>query len=49
MGRIYLVGDRAEIDRRRQARRGVLIEVWPDLHAGDLFWLGDDEAQFSGR
>ena len=43
MGRIYLVTDRAEIERRRQALPGVLIEVWPDLHAGDLFWLGDDE------
>jgi hypothetical protein len=21
----------------------VLIEVWPDLHGGELFWLGDDE------
>lgn len=43
MGRIYLVVDRAEIERRRQALPGVLIEVWPDLHAGDLFWLGDAE------
>ena len=43
MGRIYLVTDRAEIERRRLARPGVLIEIWPDLHAGDLFWLGDAE------
>lgn len=43
MGRIYLVTDRAEIQRRRLLSPGVLIEVWPDLHAGDLFWLGDDE------
>ena len=43
MGRIYLVADRAEIERRREALPGVLIEVWPDLHAGDLFWLGDDD------
>jgi hypothetical protein len=43
VGRIYLVTDRAEIERRRQALPGVLIEVWPDLHAGDLFWLGDAE------
>jgi hypothetical protein len=45
MGWIYQVSDRAEIDRRRQALPGVLIEVWPDLHAGDLFWLGDDETR----
>ena len=43
MGRIYLVTDRAEIERRRQALPGVPIEVWPDLCAGDLFWLGDEE------
>ena len=43
MGRIYLVADRAEIERRRQALPGVTIEVWPDLYAGDLFWLGDAE------
>ena len=43
MGRIYLVKDRAEIERRRQALLGVTIEVWPDLYAGDLFWLGDAE------
>jgi hypothetical protein len=42
MGRVYLVCDRAEIDRRRRAGPGALIEVWPDLHAEDLFWLGDD-------
>ena len=45
MGRIYLVSDRAELDRRRRELPGVLIEVWPDLHAGDLFWLGDDETR----
>jgi hypothetical protein len=43
MGRIYLVTDRPDIERRRQALPGVLIEVWPDLRSGDLFWLGDDE------
>lgn len=42
MGRVYLVTDFAEIERRRQALPGALIEVWPDLH-GDLFWLGDEE------
>ena len=53
MGFIYLVRERVEIDRRRRERPGVLIEVWPDLHARDLFWLGDDEtrrvAYASGR
>jgi hypothetical protein len=43
MGRIYLVTDRVEIERRRQALPGVTVEVWPDLYAGDLFWLGDEE------
>lgn len=45
MGRIYLVSDRGEIDQRRRELPGVLIEVWPDLHIGDLFWLGDDETR----
>ncbi len=45
MGRVYLVSDREEIERRRRALPGVLIEVWPDLHAGDLFWMGDDETR----
>ena len=43
MGRIYLVKDRAEIERRRPLLPGVTIEVWLDLHAGDLFWMGDEE------
>jgi len=45
MGRIYLVADRGEINRRRQKLRGVLIEAWPDLHGCELFWLGDDETR----
>lgn len=45
VGRIYLVRDRGEIDRRRRALPGLLIEAWPDLHAADLFWLGDDDAR----
>ena len=45
MGRVYLVSDREEIERRRRQRPGALIEVWPDLHAGDLFWIGDDETR----
>ena len=43
MGHVYLCTDFAEIDRRRRALPGALIEVWPDLHSGDLFWLGDEE------
>jgi hypothetical protein len=45
LGFIYLVSDRVEIDRRRRERPGVLVEVWPDLHVGDLLWLGDDETR----
>jgi hypothetical protein len=45
MGRVYLVSDYEEIVRRRRALPGVLIETWPDLYLGDLFWLGDDEAR----
>jgi hypothetical protein len=44
MGRVYLVSDDGEIARRRRERPG-LIEAWPDLYLGDLFWLGDDEAR----
>jgi hypothetical protein len=45
VGRVYLVSDHGEIARRRRALPGRLIEVWPDLYLGDLFWLGDDEAR----
>ena len=45
MGRVYLVSDHREIARRRRELPGVLIETWPDLFLGDLFWLGDDEAR----
>jgi hypothetical protein len=45
MGRVYLVSDHGEIARRRRALPGLLIEAWPDLYLGDLFWLGDDEAR----
>ena len=45
MGRVYLVSDDGEIARRRRQLPGVLIEAWPDLFLGDLFWLGDDEAR----
>jgi hypothetical protein len=46
MGRIYLVGDRAELDRRRPlVDRAVLTEVWQDLHTGDVVWLGPEAAR----
>ena len=45
MGRVYLVSDHGEIARRRRERPGLLIEAWPDLYLGDLFWLGDDETR----
>ena len=45
MGRVYLVSDHGEIARRRRERPGLLIEAWPDLYLGDLFWLGSDEAR----
>jgi hypothetical protein len=45
MGRVYLVSDDGEIARRRRELPGRLIEAWPDLYLGDLFWLGDDEAR----
>ncbi len=45
MGRVYLVSDHGEIVRRRRELPGRLIEAWPDLYLGDLFWLGDDAAR----
>jgi hypothetical protein len=45
MGRVYLVSDDGAIARRRRELPGQLIEAWPDLYLGDLFWLGDDEAR----
>jgi hypothetical protein len=45
MGRVYLVSDDGEIARRRRELPGLLIEAWPDLYRGDLFWMGDDEAR----
>ena len=45
MGRVYLVHDHGEIAERRRELPGLLIEAWPDLYLGDLFWLGDDEAR----
>ena len=41
MSRTYLITDRAEVDRRRRHLSGTIVEVWPDLYAGDVAWLGD--------
>ncbi len=46
MGSAYLVADRAELDRRRPlVDRATLVEVWQDLHSGEIAWLGPDEAR----
>ena len=46
MGRLYLLGDKAEIDRRRaRVGPGMLVEIWQDLHTPDILWLGDDAAR----
>ena len=46
MGRLYLLADKADIDRRRaRVGPGVLVEVWQDLHTPDIAWLGDDAAR----
>lgn len=42
MGRLYLVGDGAEIVRRRAlVPRGHTVEAWADLVIDGGFWLGD--------
>jgi hypothetical protein len=46
MAGLYLLADKAEIDRRRACvGPGVLVEVWQDLHASDIAWLGDEAAR----
>jgi hypothetical protein len=43
VSRLYLLADKAEIDRRRaRVGPGVLVEVWQDLHTPDITWLGDE-------
>jgi hypothetical protein len=43
MGRIYLVDEKEEIDRRRRLLGPALpVEVWQDLYTPDIIWLGDD-------
>jgi hypothetical protein len=45
MSRLYLLADKAEIDRRRvRVGPGVLVEVWQDLQTPDIAWLGDEAA-----
>lgn len=44
MGRLYLVADKAEIDRRKKLVGSFpLVEVWQDLYTPDIFWMGEDE------
>jgi hypothetical protein len=46
MGRLYLVGDKAEIDRRRKlVDASLLVEVWQDLYTADIVWMGDEAAR----
>jgi len=46
VGRLYLLADKPDIDRRRaRVGPGVLVEVWQDLHATDIAWLWDDAAR----
>jgi hypothetical protein len=43
MGTLYLVADKAEVDRRRKLLDpSVVVEAWQDLYAPDLIWMGDD-------
>jgi len=43
MGRLYLVPDKAEVDRRRGLVRAPRpVEVWPDLYTDHIFWMGDE-------
>jgi hypothetical protein len=42
MSRVFLVGDPAEIARRRrQVPPGHIVEAWPDLHAPGECWVGE--------
>jgi hypothetical protein len=43
MARLYLVRDRAEIERRRTLLApGLWVEVWQDLYAAGEFWMGEE-------
>lgn len=46
MGRLYLVGEKEEIDRRKKLLgQAVVVEVWQDLYTPDIVWIGDDETR----
>ena len=46
MGRLYLVGDKAEIDRRKQVLGlSSVIETWQDLYTPGIIWMGDEETR----
>ena len=46
MGRLYLVQDKEEVDRRKKLLDpSLVIEVWQDLYAGEVAWLGDDASR----
>jgi hypothetical protein len=43
MGHVYLIADKAELDRRRPlVGQSIVVEAWQDLHAGEVFWLGPE-------
>lgn len=47
MPRIFLVGDPAEIARRRkQVPAGSFVEAWPDLHVRGDAWVGETSKRF---
>jgi hypothetical protein len=40
--RLFLIGDAAEIARRRKlCPPGLIVEAWPDLYAAGDFWVGE--------
>jgi len=46
MGRLYFVGEKEEIDRRKKLLgQAVVVEVWQDLYTPDIVWIGDDETR----
>jgi hypothetical protein len=46
MARVYLIGDGAEIARRRKlVTRPRLLEAWPDLYAAGDYWVGESAVE----
>jgi hypothetical protein len=46
MRRLYLLDDREEIERRKKLLdQSLVVEIWQDLYAPDVFWMGDDETR----